>query len=231
MKRNEKVQILCYGDSNTWGCIPRWEESCLPSLRYDEQHRWPTVLQARLGTGFQVVAEGLGGRTTIYHTDAEPWKNGESYLLPCLRSHRPLDLVIIMLGTNDLQAVYHVAPGQLKTGIARLAEMVRQDPTSGRDAAAPQVLLLAPIEVRKSAPQGRTAVFEKFQGEAGASLSRQFATAYAEVAKETGCYFLDAARFAQPSPADGIHFDPDSHVRLGEAIAELIVQEIFVEGK
>ena len=62
----DRIEVLCYGDSNTWGCIGRWEASILPSERYDREHRWPDVLQAQLGEDFHVISEGLGGRSTIY---------------------------------------------------------------------------------------------------------------------------------------------------------------------
>ena len=103
MSADKPVQILCYGDSNTWGTIGEWVKPTLPTKRYAPENRWPCVLQERLGAKVNVIAEGLGGRTTIYKRYGEEWKCGETYLLPCLRSHRPLDLVIIMLGTNDLQ--------------------------------------------------------------------------------------------------------------------------------
>ena len=144
--------ILCFGDSNTWGCIGRWHETTVPSERYDDQTRWPCVMANRLGTGFHVIEEGLCGRTTIYPTPGELWKSGECYLLPCLETHRPLDLVIIMLGTNDL-LVFHPeqTPETLGDGIARLIDIVQNRPTCGRDVKPPKILVIAPVEVKPSA--------------------------------------------------------------------------------
>ena len=96
--------ILCYGDSNTWGCPPRRHFGEVP--RYGPDVRWPGVLRTALGSDCTVVEEGLGGRTTRVEAECPiegEQQNGGTYLVPCLASHRPLDLVIVMLGTNDLK--------------------------------------------------------------------------------------------------------------------------------
>ena len=221
-----KIQILCYGDSNTWGCIGRWYESDAPSERYDEEHRWPCVLQKELGDSFNVIPEGLGGRTTIYDLDGE-WRNGERYLKPCLLSHRPLDLVIILLGTNDLQKAVQPEEEDLGKGISRLIDIVQENPKVGRDVKAPKILIIAPVEIRKSHPDGRVLVYDKFKGDIGRRKSLLFPALYKIIAKEKGCYYLNAADYAQPGEADGVHFDAQSHVNLGKAVAELIQKEIY----
>lgn len=223
----EKIQVLCYGDSNTWGCIGRWVESTLPSERYGTDIRWPMVLQKELGEGFHIIEEGLGGRSTIYPHPTEPWKNGEPYLTPCLHTHRPLDLVVIMLGTNDLQLKKDITAEELPAGITRLVDIIQADQKCGRGNVAPKILVIAPIEVRPSDPNGRVLVYAKFRNEIGTELSRMLPQVYAQVAKEKGCYFLNAQEFAQPGPADGVHFDAESHVRLGQAVAQFIRSEIY----
>lgn len=225
-KIKEPIQILCYGDSNTWGTIGRWYESDLPSDRYPPEYRWPCVLQAQLGEGYHVIAEGLGGRSTIYDAEGEPWKNGEPYLLPCLRSHSPLDLVIIMLGTNDLHIRKDLTEADLPVGISRLVDIVQADHDSGRGNVSPKVVIIAPIDVQPSSPEGRVMVYDKFRREIGRKLSLKFPDVYQKVAEEKGCWFLNAQDYAVPGPADGVHFDPESHVRLGKAVAQLIIREI-----
>ncbi len=227
---HDKRQILCYGDSNTWGCIGRWQESPLPSERYDEEHRWPNVMQAQLGENFNVICEGLGGRTTIYPVPGEEWKSGESYLIPCLNSHYPLDLVVIMLGTNDLQVHKTITAAELPLGIARLVDMIRANGKVGRGLKSPEILLIAPVEIIPSDPNGRVLVYAKFREEIGRELSLLFPSVYAKVAEEKGCYFLNAQEYAAPGPADGVHLDPESHVRLGCAAAQYIREHIFPEG-
>lgn len=130
--------ILCFGDSNTWGSIASDRPTVQPSLRYDEHTRWPCVLGEELGPEYRVVEEGLSGRTTIYSIPSEAYKNGEPYLLPCLLSHRPLDLVIMMLGTNDLRLVYHADYDHLDKGIRRLIEIVQTCSMCGVGAVSPR---------------------------------------------------------------------------------------------
>lgn len=223
----EKIQVLCYGDSNTWGCIGRWVESTLPSERYDTDTRWPMVLQKELGEDFHIIEEGLGGRTTIYPHPTEPWKNGEPYLTPCLHAHRPLDLVVVMLGTNDLQLKKDITAEELPVGITRLVDIIQAEKKCGRGNVPPKILVVAPVEVRPSDPNGRVLVYAKFRNEIGTELSRMLPQVYEQVAKEKGCYFLNAQRFAQPGPADGVHFDAQSHISLGKALAEYIRSDIY----
>ena len=226
----ERREILCYGDSNTWGCIPRWEESDLPSERYDEHTRWPCAAAELLGPGYHIVEEGLGGRTTVYDRPGEPEKNGEPYLLPCLLSHRPLDLVVIMLGTNDLHRAVQPDPAHLGAGIRRLIGIVQSTPKCGRGNRPPQVLILAPIPIRPPAPEGRTLVYDQFAGEIGRNLSLGFPETYRKAAVETGCRFLNAGDYAEAGAGDGVHFTAESHLRLGRAVAEEI-RAIFEEGR
>ena len=226
----DKIRILCYGDSNTWGTIGRWVEGTdKPSECFDAEHRWVDVMGADLGDGFEVLREGLGGRGTIYARDCEAWKNGETYLKPCLHSHRPLDLVIIMLGTNDLQIKKDITAEDLPVGISRLVDIVQSNPKVGRGAVPPKVLLIAPIEIRPSDPKGRVLVYDKFRREIGRELSLMFPEVYAKVAQEKGCWFLKAADFAEPCPADGVHFTAESHVRLGHGVADYIRTHIYPE--
>lgn len=227
MAANDKIRILCYGDSNTWGCIGKWVESDEPSGRYDTDTRWTMVLQKELGDNFHIIEEGLCGRTTVYVHPTEPWKNGEPYLLPCLYTHRPLDLVVIMLGTNDLQIKKDITAEKLPVGISRLVNAIQAHPKPGRGNQPPKILIISPVEVRPSAPEGRTHVYAKFRGDIGRELSLMLPQVYEQVARAKGCYFLNAQCFAQPGPADGVHLDGESHISLGKAVARCIREEIF----
>ncbi len=215
----EKV-ILCYGDSNTWGAIPRWKDEGVPSRRYERDVRWTGRTAAALGEGFHIVEEGLGGRTTVYDVPGFAYRNGLPYLLPCLMSHRPLDLVVLMLGINDLQLPIQPDAAHLGDGIRTLLGVIRDTPACGRDNTPPRVLLLSPAPLRQGV--GRREIYPKFNGGKGRELSLLFPQVYRQAAEEFGCFFLDAARYAQPSEADGLHWEPDSHARLADAVtAEL----------
>ena len=219
-------RILCYGDSNTWGSVPRWKDLGTPSERYDRETRWPGRLAALLGEGYEVIEEGLGGRTTVYDFPGEDWRNGLPYLEPCLRSHRPLDLVIIMLGSNDLHGCLHPAAERLGDGIRTLVGVVQSLPKCGRGVKVPPILIVSPSRIKESAPEGRREVYDFFNREQGEALSRQLAPVYRQAAEELGCHYLDAALYAQPSDADGLHWTPESHLRFAEAAAAK-VREIF----
>lgn len=218
----QRKNILCYGDSNTYGVIPRMYETDLPSERYGEDTRWPMVLAADLGEGHRVVEEGLGGRTTIYDWPDCPWRKGEPYLLPCILSHRPLDLVIMMLGTNDLHGVCNPpTPEHLGDGIRRLIGVIRSCPECGRGFQPPRILLLSPISIERPDPNGRVDVYGKFRGDIGRELSLRFPQVYSEIAGETGCEFLEAGKYACAG-CDGVHFTANAHLRLGHAVAEKV---------
>lgn len=129
--------ILCYGDSNTWGWNPD------TGLRYPRDIRWPGRLQIELGPTYYVIEEGLNGRTTVWDDPIEEHKNGKTYLYPCLESHKPLDLVVLMLGTNDLKTRFWLSTLDIVSGIARLVEII-QSSRSGVQETSPKILLLAP---------------------------------------------------------------------------------------
>ena len=119
--------ILCYGDSNTYGL-----KSDLVS-RYPRNVRWTGILQEKLGSEYYVIEEGLGGRTTVWDDPVEDYKNGKKYLLPCLDSHKPLDLVIIMLGTNDLKSRFSVTPFDIGASMENLVKSTVLDDICRRE--------------------------------------------------------------------------------------------------
>ena len=129
--------ILCYGDSNTHGSATVER----PDGRYGPDERWPGVLRAALGSGWLVLEEGLGGRTTVSDDPVEGLeKNGRTYLLPCLHTHKPLDVVIIMLGTNDLKARFGKSAWEIAQGVGVLVRhrQVRRRRAERRSAGDPR---------------------------------------------------------------------------------------------
>lgn len=212
------IRVLCFGDSNTWGFDPEkfW--------RFSRKMRWTGVLQDQLGEGFEVIEEGLNGRTTVWDDPVEGHhKNGLPYFKACLESHAPLDLVIIMLGTNDLKQRYSLPASDIAEGAGVLASWALRS-QSGRGDRAPQVLLVSPIEVGDEIAldplcDGRLGLMF---GPDSPSRSRQFKTWYRTVADTLGCGYLDAAQIAKPSPLDAVHLDAEGHHDLGVAIAQAV---------
>jgi lysophospholipase L1-like esterase len=196
--------ILCYGDSNTWGFTPG------SGQRFAADVRWPGVMRAALGPDFHVVEEGLNARTTVLDDPTRVGRNGLPYLRPCLDSHAPLELVILMLGVNDLKHRFGLGPFDIAQNVAMLLTVIQQG-------VAPPVLLVAPPHVGPL-PAGYFA--EMFAG--AEEKSRQLARHYRDVAEQNRCHFLDASEVATASPLDGIHLDAESHRRLGERMAQAV---------
>ena len=191
-------EILCFGDSNTWGFNPSTRG------RYPRHIRWTGVLARELGPGHHVIEEGLNGRTTVFDDPIETHRRGRDYLIPCLRSHAPLDLVIIMLGTNDVKLRFSAPAYDIAKGMSALVGIIKQ--------AAPQVLLMSPPPLAKL-----TEFAEQFEG--GTEKSKRLAGYYSGVAAEFACHFLDAGEFIISSDVDGLHFDAPEHAKLGMAVA------------
>jgi lysophospholipase L1-like esterase len=199
-------EIVCFGDSNTWGYGPE------DKSRYSRDVRWTGVLQARLGPEFHVVEEGQNGRTTVWDDPVEGEKNGLRYLGPCLETHKPFHLLIIMLGTNDLKRRFSVPASDIARSAARLAALAAGG-DCGPGGGPPEVLMVCPP------PLARLSEFaEMFEG--GGAKSRRLSKHFAEQAREVGCWHFDAGRVVRTSAIDGVHWEARYHAAFGEAIAE-----------
>ncbi len=202
--------IVCYGDSNTWGYAPA------TSTRYDIHTRWPGVLRDILGSGWWVIEEGLNGRTTVHDDPLEPGRCGKDYLPPCLLTHKPFDILIIMLGTNDLKRRFDLPPSDIALGAQALAEIALASDT-GIDGAPPAVILVCPPPL---APLTGTRFEEMFEG--GDEKSFKLPAHYRAAAEELGCHFIDAGKVTTTSPGEGIHWEADEHRKLGAHVAAYI---------
>jgi lysophospholipase L1-like esterase len=201
--------VLCYGDSNTWGYATRPR----PDDRYGPDERWPGVLRAALGPDWWVIEEGLNGRTTLRDDPVEGAdKNGKTYLLPCLTSHKPLDAVVVMLGTNDLKARFDISAWEIAEGIGVLVSIIRSAGV-GRGGRAPEVLVVSPPPTLSKFPSHA----EMFAG--AYAKSKEMAKHYKAVAALHGVRFLDAGQVAKSSKVDGFHLDPSAHAAIGKAVA------------
>ena len=204
--------LLCFGDSNTHGTPPIVTRGVHD--RFGPAIRWPRVA-ASLLPGWEVVEEGLPGRTAQFpdpvmgeHMDARP------ALKVALQSHGPLDAMALMLGTNDVKARFGATPERVAAGIAGLLDIALSDEMQARHGGL-RVLVVCPPPVEEVGP---------FAGEflGARALSLALAPLYGRLARARGCGFLDAGEVIAVSPVDGIHFEPDAHRRLGEAVAEAV---------
>ena len=201
--------VLCYGDSNTWGCDPAPTHN-----RFPRDVRWTGVLQKLLGDDYYVIEEGCCGRTTVWDDPIEMDKNGKTYLGPCLESHRPVNLVVLMLGTNDLKQRFSVPASDIARGVGTLCKTILHS-ESGPDWQAPKILVVAPPRLAKL-----DEFAEMFAG--GDVKSQHLAANYKKIAEELNLPFLDAGTVVTTSDLDGLHWEADEHAKFARKLAEII---------
>jgi len=200
--------VLCYGDSLTWGYDPE------SRARHALEDRWPSVLAACLGEGVHVVADGLNGRTTAfddYTSDCD--RNGARILPTALHTHAPLDLVIIMLGSNDMKPLVAGKAHAASKGMRRLLDLIRLHGWP-MEQELPQILVVSPPPLVETADPDFAAMFE-----GGVVESAMLASFYADLADETGAGFFDAGSVARCSSIDGVHLDAKNTRAIGRGLA------------
>jgi lysophospholipase L1-like esterase len=203
--------ILCYGDSLTWGY-----DATGPG-RHAPEDRWPNALQAGLGDAAIVIAEGLNGRTTAFNDHvAGADRNGARILPTLLTTHAPLDLVIIMLGSNDMKPFICGHAIGAKQGMQRLIDIVRGHDYP-LDQASPEVLIVAPPPICQTAEPDFAALFST-----GIEQSQMLASFYSDLADVESCGFFDAGSVSQTTPLDGVHMDADNTRALGKALEPMV---------
>ncbi|MCX6855904.1 MAG: SGNH/GDSL hydrolase family protein [Verrucomicrobia bacterium] len=212
--------ILCFGDSNTWGFDPASITSAHP-CRHPLDVRWTGRLATELGADFRVIEEGQNGRTTVHDDPLNVCRNGRDYLPACLESHKPIDIAVLMLGTNDLKSFYNLPPGEIANGAAILAKMILASDAGPRNQA-PQLLLVCPPQI------GDLSHLPDLEAKIpnGILRSQQFPRYYQAIAAALGCAYLNSQEIVQTSPVDGIHLDASEHTKLGSAIAVKIRQMV-----
>lgn len=228
----EPARILIYGDSNSWGYVPRDDGG--PTTRYSSAERWTGILQAKLGDNAVVLEDGLNLRTT--DLDGEDWLgsvirpetfNGARHLPAAIAAQMPLDWVVIMLGTNDLQARYDRSATEVAQAAVRLAQLVQNSAGGiGTSYPAPRVLLVAPVQMA-TLPDAEMAL--RYQG--GSEKSAGLAAAFAQAAAVADIPLVDAGAVIGGAAhgADGLHLSDADHRLLGEAMADRITALLKME--
>lgn len=205
--------VLCYGDSLTWGAVPG-------GLRHAYEDRWPSVLNVELGSDkVRVINESLGGRTTIFddYTVAAN-RNGAQILPTILDMHMPLDLIILMLGTNDLKNYICANVAASARGVGRLVEIIKTHQYY-IDFPAPEILIVSPPHCVQTDEPVMSDIF------VGAiPRSKEFARKYELVAEQYNCAYFDAATIAVASPIDGVHLDAKNTRMIGKNLASSVAK-------
>ena len=213
MKESLKT-ILCFGDSNTHGYNPN------DGTRWPYNVRWTGLLQKELGDGFHVIEEGLGGRTSVFDDPLEPGRKGIKDVSMLIETHKPLDLVVIMLGTNDTKNWFSATPAAIASGCGKVVEAF-QTYRYPEWCTPPKILLVSPIHIGPETGKSGCVGFDISSHE----KTLQLAELYKAEAERLGTYFLDAASVAEPG-IDNVHLDIEEHKKLAIAISKKI-KEIF----
>ncbi|MCR5010733.1 MAG: SGNH/GDSL hydrolase family protein, partial [Lachnospiraceae bacterium] len=210
---NTKKRIICFGDSLTWGYDPD------NRIRFGEDTRWPQVMQKVLGDRYAVIEEGQNGRTIATDDPAEGEKNGLNYIGPCMESHTPFDILIIMLGGNDCKRKFAYSAMDIAGEMQIMLEKV-QSYNHFRCKDSFKVLLVSPPYIADSIRDSWLG--DSFGYESSVKVSRELAGWYKTLAEMYGCEYLDATLYVQASVADGVHLDAENQKKLGEVMAEHI---------
>ena len=209
----EQIRILCYGDSNTWGYISGSDHQ-----RYGKEERWTRLLANLLGDKFEIIEEGLNSRTLISN-DTRPGKegkNGYEYLIPCLDTHDPIDLVILMLGTNELKSTYNKTAKEIGEMFEQYFVKVILERKSQISDKYPKLLIVTPPIVNEDAEYCKAN--NKYIG--ASKKSEELNYIYKLIAEKYNCYFL--SNNGLKTGIDGVHLTKESHKRLAEELKEKI---------
>ena len=211
------TRILCFGDSHTWGYIPNTNHE-----RFSYKERFPKVLQKLLGSTYEIIEEGLNSRTLISE-DTRPNKegrNGSVYLIPRLDSHDPLDLVILMLGTNEFKNQFKNSPEQIGNLLEKYFVKVILNRKSQFRNIFPKLLIVSPPAINEKTKYA----YKRYIG--GTEKSKQLSKIYSKIAKTNKCEFIDAIQLEVGS--DGVHMTKESHAKLAKILANKIKSMKFL---
>ena len=203
-----KKHIVCLGDSNTHGYCADPNDCADHSIRFNENERWTCLLQKYLGDDYLVTEEGLSGRTTCFDDPIHEGLNALDYIYPCLKSHETVDLLVIMLGTNDCKDRFCASAACIALGMARLVKKAQAcDCWGGKK---PNILVVAPPPIGEGM---LTSPVAATMGNLCVEKSRELARYYKEQCALLGCHFMDA-KGCEFNEIDYMHLTWKGHVQL-----------------
>ncbi|MEF9990847.1 MAG: SGNH/GDSL hydrolase family protein [Romboutsia sp.] len=206
------MNIVCFGDSNTHGYNPK------DGSRFDRTTRWTGILQNLLGKNDYIIEEGLSGRTTVFEDPINEGLRGLDYITPCLMSHEPVDLLIIMLGTNDTKERFGASADVISLGLNRLIKKAQSTILAFRDSK-PRILVVAPLPIREEI---KNVECFSTMGKGCSEKSYNLIPKYEEIAKALECSFFDPSPYVKCSNYDYMHLSQDAHEILAYKLYEVI---------
>ncbi len=198
------MKVLCFGDSIIWGYKPNGG-----GLRFDKSIRCIEIASSLLGEGYEVVEDGLCGRGT----------DAPEFFIKSIKKYYPFDVIIIMLGANDLRQELNYSPEDVSNNVANFAKIILDLNYEGGKT--PKIVLAAPTHIKKGVSTSKDASMFGLK-EDSVEKSQQLAEHYKNRADELGLYFFDAAKYAEASDIDSLHLDEEGHRKLGVAFADFI---------
>ena len=208
-----KKHIVCLGDSNTHGYCADPNDCADHGGRFNENERWTRVLEKLLGEDYLVLEEGLSGRTTVFPDPLHEGMPALDVATPILMSHEPVDLLIIMLGTNDTKDRLGMNAACIALGMGRLVDKCKTVPCWGDHG--PNILVICPPHIGRE-------LNDPCMGTECAAKSEELAKYMEPVATERGCAFLDAEGIAEFNKVDYMHLTKKGHADLAAKLASLI---------
>ncbi|MCB9824007.1 acylhydrolase [Candidatus Nomurabacteria bacterium] len=209
------IRILAFGDSNTWGRVPGEDNK----KRFDSNIRWTGILQKLLGEEYEIIEEGLNGRTTHLESPNKNGKNGKTYFYSCLESQNPIDIIILSLGGNNLKSKYKQTPEDIGLGIEQCLEMIGLEGRN-KDGTLPITILVPPIIIEEVPRVRGDETIIDLKG--GKSKSIELPEIYEKIAKKKDILFADWNKVAKASPIDGIHLDAEEHEKIAQFFYEIL---------
>lgn len=214
-----KKNIVCFGDSNTYGYCADISDAEDSINRFNEKERWPLVLQHLLGEEYLIIEEGLSGRTTVFDDPLHEGMSAIRHIYPILKSHEKIDLLIIMLGTNDTKERFSANERVIALGLDSLIKKAKSiDCWNGKE----KILVICPPPIKETF---RDIMTEEYMGKDCLKKSKELAKYYKYVAENNSCYFLDA-NGCEFNTIDNMHLTKRGHRELSERV-EKIIKEIF----
>ena len=217
-----KYHVLCFGDSNTFGYCADPNDCADRGGRFNEDERWPGLLQKELGNEYLVIEEGLCGRTTVFDDPFSDCRSAMDYVIPCVSSHGPVDLLIIMLGTNDVKERFASSPACIGMGMSRLISAAI--PHCSWGAKGVNILVIAPPHIHEEIYQTSHA---NTMGPGCVEKSRELAHFYKMYCQRPGVHHLDAQELGcEFNQIDHMHLTKEGHATLARHLIALIPQLI-----
>lgn len=201
--------ILCYGDSNTWGYNPARQGE-----RFQFEKRWTTILQDMLGSNFNIIPEGLNSRTTVWDDPIREGVNGKKHLMTTLLSHKPLDLVVLFLGTNDLKKRYNLPASDIALGVGVLVDIIKKS-EAGINGLSPEIVVVIPPEIRQ---------LSNFKDQFGDCIetSKLFPLYFKQMVDDKNIDYLEIGKDVRFSDIDGIHFEETQLNKVASIISNYV---------